>query len=78
MPQIDKVTILSVIFWLSILYVFQYLLLSISHLQLFINSSKVKIRRFLYVIYFNLIAKRQLKLILFFPWVFDTNSDENL
>ncbi len=52
-------------FWNTILYIFQYLLLSISHLYIFVSSFKLKIKRIIFNLFLNRIISRQL----LFPFI---------
>lgn len=52
-------------FWNTILYFFQYLLLSISKISIFITSVKLKIKRTIFKLFQNRIISRQLS----FPFV---------
>lgn len=46
-------------FWITILYIFQYLLVSISHVYVFVNSVKLKIKRTIFNLFFHRHISRQ-------------------
>ena len=77
MPQIDKVTFLSLVFGLTVLYIAQYLILSISHLYIFVSTFKLTIKRIIYTLFYNKITRRIIRTILFFPWIFDVDEYKN-
>ena len=66
MPQIDTVTFLTIAFWITTLYVLQYLLLNLSHLYIFFNTMKLKLKRISSLIQRNLEIRYHLRNLLVF------------
>lgn len=50
MPQIDKVTFFSIVYWLFAFYFFLYLDINVNSLYAFLISKKLQIRRLLFII----------------------------
>ncbi len=67
MPQVDKVTFLSIIYSVLVLYFIQYLLLSTSHLYIFISYFKLFGRRLIYNLMLNKVVRKQILSIMLFP-----------
>lgn len=74
MPQIDKVTFLSIIYWSTVLYIFQYLFLSVSHLYIFINTFKLRQSRVFYTILYRIKVRRIVRSLTSLPWIYDVNA----